>query len=119
MPPEAKGATAEGFPTGEQRPAVRRDTRPEDRNEAPRSGAGEHGGERPEGEGLKEHPQTLPDRPATNQPPIARCRISRGGRGGSRAPPYVTASTTPRQREKSTQPETDAREGLRQNRPPG
>ena len=95
MPPKAKGATAEGFPTSEQRPAVRRDTRPEDRNEAPRGGAGEHGGERPEGEGLKEHPQTLPDRPATNQPPIARCRISRGGIGGSRAPPYGRANTYP------------------------
>ncbi len=68
MPPEAKGATAERFPTGEQRPAVRRDTRPEDGNEAPRRRAGEHGGERPEGEGPKEHPQTLPDRPATHQP---------------------------------------------------
>ena len=45
MPPKAKGATAEGFPSGEHRPAVRGEARPEDWNEAPRRRASEHGGE--------------------------------------------------------------------------
>jgi hypothetical protein len=93
MTPEAKGATAEGFTRGEHRPTVRGEARPEDWNEAPRRRASEHSRERPEGEGMKPHPRKATRQasgPATKKTHLfARCSISRGGIGGSRAPPLA------------------------------
>lgn len=68
MPPEPKVATAEGFTSGDHRPAVRGQARPDDGKEGPRRRAGEHGGERPEGKGAKPHSRKLPDQPAAPQP---------------------------------------------------
>ena len=81
MRPEAKGATAEGFPSWQHRPAVRGEARPEDGNEAPRRLASEHSRERPEGEGVKPHSRKLPDPPTAPQPKTPRTlpNIPRGG----------------------------------------